>query len=129
MKKDIVEFQNQTLLKKHVAAIHCSNTLSLLQRKISNALLFNAYDKLLDQEEHEITKKLLLEVAGYLFEKDGYYHTSLENIASSAWVTRGAIYWNFTGKNDLLEKLLDQNYKKYSMLLELAFDDVTSARE
>lgn len=34
------------------------------------------------KEEHEITKKLLLKVAGYLFEKEGYYHTSLESIAS-----------------------------------------------
>lgn len=81
------------------------------------------------KEEHEITKKLLLEVAWYLFEKDGYYHTSLENIASSAGVTRGAIYWNFSGKKDMLEKLLDQNYKKYSMLLELDFEKVTSARQ
>lgn len=81
------------------------------------------------KEEHEITKKLLLEVAWYLFEKDGYYHTSLESIASSAGVTRGAIYWNFSGKKDMLEKLLDQNYKKYSMLLELDFEKVTSARQ
>lgn len=81
------------------------------------------------KEEHEITKKLLLEVAWYLFEKDGYYHTSLENIASSAGVTRGAIYWNFSGKKDMLEKLLDQNYKKYSMLLELDFEKITSARQ
>ena len=81
------------------------------------------------KEEHEIMKKLLLEVSWYLFEKDGYYHTSLESIASSAWVTRGAIYWNFTWKSEILEKLLDQNYKKYSMLLELDFEKVTSARQ
>jgi TetR/AcrR family acrAB operon transcriptional repressor len=64
-----------------------------------------------------------------LFEKEGYYHTSLENIARSAGVTRGAIYRNFSGKNDMLEKLLDQNYKKYSMLLELDFEKITSARQ
>ncbi len=81
------------------------------------------------KEEHEITKKLLLEVAGYLFEKEGYYHTSLESIASWAWVTRGAIYWNFSGKNEMLEKLLDQNYKKYSMMLELDFEKITSVRQ
>ena len=81
------------------------------------------------KEEHEITKKLLLKVAGYLFEKEGYYHTSLESIASWAWVTRGAIYWNFSGKNEMLEKLLDQNYKKYSMMLELDFEKITSVRQ
>lgn len=41
-------------LKKHVAIIHSSNKISLLQRKISNALLFNAYDDLLTKDEHEI---------------------------------------------------------------------------
>jgi len=81
------------------------------------------------KEEHEITKKLLLEVAGYMFEKDGYYHTSLESIAQWAGVTRWAIYWNFSWKIDMLEKLLDQNYKKYSMLLELDFEKITSARQ
>ena len=44
-------------LKKHAATIHCSNTLSLLQRKISNALLYHAYKELLLKEEHEITIK------------------------------------------------------------------------
>ena len=34
-------------LKKHVAVIHSSNKLTLLQRKIANALLFNAYEELL----------------------------------------------------------------------------------
>lgn len=81
------------------------------------------------KEEHEITKKLLLEVAWYLFEKEGYYHTSLEQIANSAWVTRGAIYWNFTWKQELLETLLDQNFKKYSMLLELDFEKIASAKQ
>lgn len=81
------------------------------------------------KEEHEITKKLLLEVAGYLFEKEGYYHTSLESIAAGAWVTRWAIYWNFSGKIEMLEKLLDQNYKKYSMMLELDFEKITSVRQ
>lgn len=74
------------------------------------------------KEEHEITKKLLLEVAWYLFEKDGYYHTSLENIATSAWVTRWAIYWNFSWKIDLLEKLFEYNHNKFSVLLELDFE-------
>jgi len=52
-------------LKKHVATIHSSNTLSLLQRKISNALLFNAYDELLIKEEHEINIGYLCKLIGY----------------------------------------------------------------
>lgn len=52
-------------LKKHVATIHCSNSLSLLERKISNALLHHAYAELLTVEEHQITVKELCELINY----------------------------------------------------------------
>ena len=40
-------------LKKHAATIHCSNSLSLLQRKVSNALLYHAYKEMMTKEEHD----------------------------------------------------------------------------
>lgn len=52
-------------LKKHVGSIHCSNTLSLLQRKISNVLLYHAFDELLLKDEHTITIKTLCTLIGY----------------------------------------------------------------
>ena len=52
-------------LKKHVAIIHSCNKISLLQRKISNALLFNAYDDLLTKDEHEIHITTLTKLIGY----------------------------------------------------------------
>jgi len=52
-------------LKKHVATIHSTNKLTLLQRKISNALLYNAYDELLEKEEHEIHISALCKLIGY----------------------------------------------------------------
>ncbi len=52
-------------LKKHVAVIHSGNKLSLLQRKIANALLFNAYQDLMVKEEHEIHIATLCQLIGY----------------------------------------------------------------
>jgi plasmid replication initiation protein len=52
-------------LKKHVAMIHSSNRLSLLQRKIANALLFNAYKDLMDKDEYEIHVATLCKLIGY----------------------------------------------------------------
>lgn len=52
-------------VKKHVATIHCSSTLGLLQRKISNALLYHAYHELSHKAEHEITIKQLCNIIGY----------------------------------------------------------------
>lgn len=52
-------------LKKHVAAIHSATKLSLVQRKIANALLFNAYNELSEKHEHQIHIRTLSELIGY----------------------------------------------------------------
>ena len=62
---DVAENLNSKNLKKNVAAIHTDGQLSLLQRKLSNVLLLNAYDNLLTKPEHEIDEKTLCVMLGY----------------------------------------------------------------
>lgn len=52
-------------VKKHVAAIHVSGKLTLLQRKLSNVLLLNAYDTLTRQNSFEMDAKTLCMMVGY----------------------------------------------------------------
>lgn len=52
-------------LKKHAAAIHCSGELSLVERKLSNILLLNAYDDLLNKDIHTIPTKHLFTMMGW----------------------------------------------------------------
>tara|TARA_R100001086_G_scaffold114924_2_gene58692 strand:+ start:495 stop:1724 length:1230 start_codon:yes stop_codon:yes gene_type:complete len=52
-------------VKKHVAAIHVSGKLTLLQRKLSNVLLLNAYDTLTSQTSHQIDARTLCMMIGY----------------------------------------------------------------
>ncbi len=52
-------------LKKHIAAIHISNRLTLTQRKASNVLLYNAYENLLTARVHRIRVKDLAEAIGF----------------------------------------------------------------
>ena len=52
-------------LKKHVAAIHIENRLSLLERKMANVLLLNAYPYLLSRETHRILIKDLAAIVGF----------------------------------------------------------------
>lgn len=52
-------------VKKHVAAIHVSGKLTLLQRKLSNVLLLNAYDTLTSQSTHSIDARTLCLMIGY----------------------------------------------------------------
>jgi hypothetical protein len=52
-------------VKKHVAAIHVSGKLTLLQRKLSNVLLLNAYDTLTSQPVHRVDARTLCLMIGY----------------------------------------------------------------
>uniref|UniRef100_UPI003F494B9B replication initiation protein n=1 Tax=Cupriavidus taiwanensis TaxID=164546 RepID=UPI003F494B9B len=52
-------------LKKHVAAIHTSGELSLLERKLSNVLLLNAYDDLPTARTHKIPVAALCVILGW----------------------------------------------------------------
>ena len=52
-------------VKKHVAAIHVSGKLTLLQRRLSNVLLLNAYDTLTTRQVHRIDARTLCLMIGY----------------------------------------------------------------
>ena len=80
-------------LKKHVAAIHTDGHLSLLQRKLSNVLLLNAYDALLTQTEHEIDEKTLCVMLGYDSNDRKPLKASLKALASVH------AEWNILGDN------------------------------
>lgn len=52
-------------VRKNVAAIHISGKLTLLQRKLSNVLLLNAYDTLISAQTHTIDARTLATMVGY----------------------------------------------------------------
>ena len=53
------------LVKKHVNAVHINGELSLLQRKLANALLDHAYPLLPVQDRYEIELSLLCDLIGF----------------------------------------------------------------
>jgi TetR/AcrR family transcriptional regulator, acrAB operon repressor len=60
------------------------------------------------KEEAQHTRLQLLEAAERLFSERGVARTTLNDIATSAGLTRGAIYWHFQNKTDLIHALWDQ---------------------
>ncbi|MFM0069262.1 replication initiation protein [Paraburkholderia aspalathi] len=52
-------------LRKHVATVHVSGELSLLERKIVNVLLLNAFDDLLTRKTHRLPVGLLSMTLGF----------------------------------------------------------------
>jgi plasmid replication initiation protein len=72
--------RDNQILKKHVAAIHIGAKLSLLQRKLVNALLYNAYDQLLTAQEHEISASVLCEMIGFDSKNISYLKGALKGL-------------------------------------------------
>jgi hypothetical protein len=98
-------------LKKHAATIHCSNTLSLLQRKISNALLYHAYHELMLKDEHEITIKQLCRLIGY----QGNNHSVIKDALRELICT--VIEWNLID-----EKTGNENWTASSILASVSLE-------
>ncbi len=60
------------------------------------------------KEDAEKTRVALLASAERLFLDRGVAHTSLDQIARDAGVTRGAVYWHFQNKAHLFHEMLNQ---------------------
>jgi TetR/AcrR family acrAB operon transcriptional repressor len=59
------------------------------------------------KEEAQETRRQILEAAEQAFFERGVSRTTLADIAALAGVTRGAIYWHFSNKADLVQAMLD----------------------
>ena len=60
------------------------------------------------KEQAEQTRTAILAAAELLFLEKGVAHSTLEQIAKAAGVTRGAVYWHFENKAHLFHELLSQ---------------------
>lgn len=60
------------------------------------------------KEEAQETRNRLLDTAEEVFHCKGVSQTSLNDIASAAGMTRGAIYWHFKNKVDLFNAMCDR---------------------
>ena len=73
------------------------------------------------KEEALKTREAIVDAAVQVFSVQGVSRTTLANIAKQAGVTRGAIYWHFKNKEDLLSALWEQ--------LLLPFEPLSRASE
>jgi TetR/AcrR family acrAB operon transcriptional repressor len=72
------------------------------------------------KEEAAITRKQVLKKALTAFSKKGYAATTLEDIASEAKVTRGAIYHHFGGKAELYNTLIREYSDRGGLIMQQA---------
>lgn len=84
-----------TRFKKHSAAIQISNSISLVQRKLYNCLLFKASDNLLTRSSHVISIKELIDMLQYEGSKNYEFISTNVQALMSTTVT-----WSLLSKKD-----------------------------
>jgi len=67
-----------------------------------------AINKAPEQRREEIFEAALLS-----FNQNGYYHTSIEQIAAEAGLSKGGIYHHFKSKKDLVIQLFRNRVNQY----------------
>lgn len=63
-------------------------------------------------EQREKTRHCLVEAAARVFSRRGYEKASLDEVAEEAGFTKGAVYSNFKGKEDLFLATIDQHFDR-----------------
>ena len=58
------------------------------------------------------TRRRLIDAALDVFSRNGFHAASLDEIAASAGVSKGAVYYNFTSKEDLFLTLLEERFQR-----------------
>ena len=65
------------------------------------------------KENAQKTRARIMASALALFSKNGYEHTTFTDIAARLKMTKGAVYWHFKSKTDLLLALVDEMLAKF----------------
>jgi AcrR family transcriptional regulator len=63
-------------------------------------------------EQRENTRTCLVEAAAKVFSRRGYDKASLDEVAEEAGFTKGAVYSNFKGKEDLFLATIDEHFER-----------------
>jgi AcrR family transcriptional regulator len=81
------------------------------------------------QEKRSATRASLLEAARKVFGRRGYYGASLDEIAEEAGFSKGALYYNFGGKEGLFLALLEERLEERVNLIREAFLSAPTASD
>jgi AcrR family transcriptional regulator len=81
-----------------------------------------AFEPLTPERRRAMTRRHLLDAAADVFARQGFHGSTIDEIAKAAGFTKGAVYSNFTSKDELFLALLDDR-------IELQFAIVTEVLE
>src|SRR5438477_7439015 len=68
--------------------------------------------RLLRAERKRLTRNELVDAARAVFLRRGFHDASLDEIAEEAGYTKGAVYSNFDGKDELFLAVLEEHFRR-----------------
>ncbi len=74
------------------------------------------------KEIREEKRSLIMDVALFLFAKNGYHATSISNIAKHAGISKGLMYNYFESKEDLLSSIIEKTVTEISQYFDINKD-------
>ena len=80
------------------------------------------------KQESLATRAGILDAAERLFHEQGVSRTSLQDIASGAGVTRGAIYWHFKDKGALFNAMMERVCLPIEQSMAVTLDEQASIK-
>ncbi len=80
-------------------------------------------------EKRTLTRARLIEAALNVFAFEGYEHATVDDIARAAGLSKGAFYFNFTTKEEILLELLRMWSDERAALLRTAYDAAEAPAE
>ncbi|WP_046243613.1 TetR/AcrR family transcriptional regulator [Hymenobacter terrenus] len=78
----------------------------------------------------KITKKDLLRACIQVFRKQGYYRTSIQDLAQATGLTKGVFYHHFASKEEIMHTVLDETSTYFAeKVFKAAYDTALSAEQ
>ncbi|GCE38811.1 transcriptional regulator, TetR family [Rhodococcus wratislaviensis] len=66
------------------------------------------------QKRAEVTRRALLHAAAEVFTRRGYAETKLSEVLTQARVTKGALYFHYTSKEELARAVIEEGTKRFT---------------
>jgi TetR/AcrR family acrAB operon transcriptional repressor len=73
------------------------------------------------------TRQRLLDAAARVLGRSGYSRATLDDVASEAGMTKGAVYWHFASKEEVFEALLERQVSREQQYVPEVVQDAAAA--
>lgn len=113
-----------------IAGVHWTTVRRHLGNKQEmRALLAEHLAKQGEAPVHTDTRTKVLEAAKRIFAKHGFAGATLDQVAADAGMTKGAVYWHYSSKNDLYLALCEHNLSQQTKLIPMEAEGILNSSD